>query len=636
MIRIALLLALLLLSACANSNGSPFARGATAFDEGDYRTARVLLLNAIQARPNDPAVRLLQARVLLALGDGAAAESEVTRARQRGVSAADSAHLFAHARLLQGDAIAALAESERAGDPHRGYAARIAGKALMAMGDMGRAQRAFDRATALSPDDSKVWSDFGRFRRAVGDLAGALAAADRAVTLDPRNVEGLLLRGELTRGQYGLEAALPWFDRVLEVSPDFVPALLERAVTLGDLGRMRDMLADIRAVNRLTGGHTTAYYLQAVLAARAGNFTLARLIHHRTGGAFDGVPAGMLLYGAIELETGNVEQAARRLSQLVAIQPGNAKARRLLAAAQWRRGDAAGVIEALRPIVGRPDADSYSLSLFGRALASRGEPGAAARYLARAALPQVGPRGVIDVPEDAGFARLRRDAAAHPGDGPLQVRLVAALLGRGRHGEALALARRLQADNPGAPEVHVLVGDALVLARNDAAAAEQYRRAANLAFTEAVAMRLVESLNRSGQGQAADTVLDLYLRQHPRSVPARILLGGRLMQVRDWEGAVRLYSGLRARIGDNDAAILNNLAWAHGELGQYAEALPLARRAWALDRGNPATAETLGWLLFKSGGNRRAGLVLLARAARGAPTNSDIARRLAAAQRTPA
>ena len=44
-------------------------------------------------------------------------------------------------------------------------------------------------------------------------------------------------------------------------------------------------------------------------------------------------------------------------------------------------------------------------------------------------------------------------------------------------------------------------------------------------------------------------------------------------------------------------------------------AVPLARRAWSLDRDNPATADTLGWLLFKSG-RRAEGLVLLERAAR--------------------
>ena len=51
----------------------------------------------------------------------------------------------------------------------------------------------------------------------------------------------------------------------------------------------------------------------------------------------------MLLLTAIDFETGNEEQAAQRLAGLVARQPGNRRARRLLAAAQWRMGDAAGV-----------------------------------------------------------------------------------------------------------------------------------------------------------------------------------------------------------------------------------------------------------------------------------------------------
>jgi Flp pilus assembly protein TadD len=48
-----------------------------------------------------------------------------------------------------------------------------------------------------------------------------------------------------------------------------------------------------------------------------------------------------------------------------------------------------------------------------------------------------------------------------------------------------------------------------------------------------------------------------------------------------------------------DATLLNNLAWAYAQKGDYRRAMPLARRAWALDRDNPATADTLGWLLFK-------------------------------------
>jgi tetratricopeptide (TPR) repeat protein len=114
-------------------------------------------------------------------------------------------------------------------------------------------------------------------------------------------------------------------------------------------------------------------------------------------------------------------------------------------------------------------------------------------------------------------------------------------------------------------------------------------------------------------------------------VPGLILLGGRAMQQQDWPLAITIYEGLRQRIGNNDATILNNLAWAYSEEGDMERAVPLARRAWSLDRDNPATADTLGWLLFKSG-RRAEGLVLLQQAARGTPSDSDIRRRLAEAR----
>ena len=397
----------------------------------------------------------------------------------------------------------------------------------MALGDAGNAGARFNRALEAAPNDSDVWTDIARFRRSNGDIAGAIEAVDRAVAARPRNAEAITLRGELSRGQYGLAAALPWFGRALEIDPGNVAALLERAATYGDMGRMSDMLADAREAHRLTGGHVRGYYLQAVLAARGRNFEVARSLWNRTRGAYDDTPSGMLLLSAIDFETGNEEQAARRLAGLVGEQPGNRRARRLLAAAQWRMNDPAGTIASLRPIVDRPDADAYSLSLIGRALARTGDEDAAALYLARAAQPQPGALAALDPLGEGEFAGVRRAAEENPGDGPAQVRLISALLARGQGDEALARARRLQADNPGAPEVHILVGDALGVRGDFAGAAGQYRRAANLAFTEAVAMRLIEALQRSNQAEAADNVLNLFVQQNPRSVPGLILLGGR-------------------------------------------------------------------------------------------------------------
>ncbi|WP_129792062.1 tetratricopeptide repeat protein [Sphingosinicella sp. CPCC 101087] len=628
MIRRFLLLASLALAACGGPAGSPYERGAAAFRRGDIRTARVELMNALQANPGDRAARMMQARVQLALGDGIAAESEIARARQSGVPAEETRHLLAHARLLQNDPRGALAEAAVVPAAHEAYAARMRGRALLALHDLAAAQAQLDYAASLAPRDSAVWIDLARYRRAAGNIAGALEAVDRALALRPGDAEALVLRGELSRGQYGLSAALPWFDRALDVDPGHVPALLERAITYGDLGRMGDMLSDVRAVHALTGGHPTAYYLQAVLAARARNFELARSLYNRTRGAFDSVPAGMLLGGTIDLETGNAAQAADRLAALVARQPANRKARRLLAVAQWRMGDLIAAAETLRPIVDGPDADDYALTLMGRLLARRGDAAAAAHYLARAALPQPGALTRLDPLADGEFADLRAAADARPGDGPIQVRLVSALLARGLRDEALERAQRIQTANPGAPETHVLVGDVLGTGGDFAGAAEQYRRAANLAFTEPVALRLIEALQRSGQVPAADQVLELYVQQNPRSVPGQILLASRMMQRREYGEAILVYESLRSRLGNNDATILNNLAWAYSETGDYDSAVPLARRAWALDRNNPATADTLGWILFKSGEDPAGGLALLARATRGAPSEEAIRRQL--------
>jgi tetratricopeptide (TPR) repeat protein len=577
-------------------------------------------LNAIKAQPNSVSVRLAQARTYLALADGVAAQAEIERARQLGGSRGDTGHLMAHALLLQGKGKQALEEASASGPAHAVYAARMKGEALMAVGDNVGAAAQFEAAIDAAPRDHQTWTALARFHRSNGDLAGAIGATDKALTLKPRDVEALTLRGELTRGQYGLRASLPWFDGALEIDPDNVVALLERAATLGDLGEAQAMLADTRKVHSLYPTNPVAFYLQAMLAARAGNYGLARTLYQRTGGALANQPAAMLLASAIDFETGNAAQATKRLEALVGMQPDNRKARRLLAAAHWRGGDAAATIAALRPLADRPDADSYSLSLIGRALAKQGDAKAAAAYFQRAAKPhqRSAAAPLIAPVSEEQLAKLRYLARIRPGEPELQVQLIGALLGRGNLEEGLALARQLLAENPGVPSAHVMVGDALGLRGDFAGAAEEYRKAANLAFTEPVALRMIDALERSGQQAGARQVLQLFLHQNPRSVPAQLLAAQTYLQARQWAAAIRIYEALRLRLGDRDALMLNNLAWAYSEQGHLDRAVPLARKAWALNRNNPATADTLGWLLFKSGQDKIRGLALLERAANGA------------------
>lgn len=628
---------LLATTACSNASdiSGAYERGVAALEAGQPRTARVEFMNAIKADPNNGAARVMQARTHLALGDGIAAAAEIERARQLSIPASDTSHLMAHALLLQDEPDRALAELETVSPAHAAYAARMRGQAFARLGDEDAAAAEFANAIEAAPGDKDVWTDVARFRRANGDLAGAIVAADKAVSFDAKDVAALTLRGELTRSQYGLRAALPWFDRALEIDPDNVTAHLERAATLGDLGEMRAMLAETRKVLKLSEGNPVAYYLQTMLAARAHKFELARSLYKRTGGAMDDQPAAMLLASAINYQTGNAEQAVNTLQQLVALQPNNRKARRLLAATQWKLGDARGTAETLATIVDRPDADSYSLTLAGQALEKLGRTEEAAILLARAAQPRNRSATALwsNPVSDEELAAVRQQAADKPDHAPAQVALIGALLSKGLGEEALERALRLQAANPGAPDAHILVGDARGVRGDFAGAAREYRKAANIAFTEPAAMRLIEALERSGQAAAANDVLNLYFEQNPRSVPAQLMAATRMMEKGQWARAIGLYEGLRRRLGDRDAVILNNLAWAYSEQGDYDRALPLAEKAWSLDKDNPATADTYGWLLFKSGRDKARGLSLLEQASGGAPTDDQIRAHLDEARR---
>ena len=629
------------LAACSNALGSGdpkdmIARGEQALREGQPRTARIEFLNAIKGDPNNARLRLLQAETYLKLGDGVAAEAEVQRARTLGAPVDQTRHLLAHAYLLQGKNEPAVEEAKSVPPKYAAYAARIRGQAQMSLGDIAAAAEAFDAAVAAAPKDPAVWTDIARFRRSIGNTAGALAAADQAVKLRPNDIEAITLRGELTRNQYGLAAALPWFDRALEADPTYTAARLEKAATLGDMGRMRDMLAETRAVLETTPQQPMAYYLQAMLAARARKFDLARSLYQKTGGALDDQPAGMLLGSAIEFQTGAVEQAVGRLERLIAMQPENRKARRLLAAANWKRGDVEATIRTLEPVADRPDADSYSLSLLAKAYQKQGDNQRASQLLARAAQPQRPSQAALLAPamNEAQVTALRKLAEAKPNEVQAQVLLIGALLSRGESGEALDRARRLQASHPGAADAHLLVGDALGIQGDFAGAAGEYRKAANLSFTEPVAMRLIEALRRSRQGPAAAKVLQLFLEQNPRNVSAMLLAANGFMEMGKWPEAIRIYEGIRSRLGDRDTALLNNLAYAYGEQGNWDKAIPLAQKAWSMDKNNPATTDTLGWLLFKSGKDRARGLVLLEQASRGAPTDKQIQAHLNQAKKT--
>ena len=591
------------------------AAGARSFFDGNPRAARIELLNAIKADPENSLPHALQGRIYLALGDGVAAEAELQWAVRNGMDVPRLSHLLAHAYLLQGDPDRALeAAGRHAGSrTAKAYAHRMAARAAIVLGQNDRAANELDAALAIAPRSSLLWSDIGRFRLLTGNVGGAVEAAQKASILNPINIEALLLMGQLVRGQYGLLAAIPWFEKALKIDPGSMEAMSQFAATLGEAGQYTVMLALTRKMLTIDPDNAQAFYLQAVMAARAGNDGLARSLVYRIRGKMDTVPAMLLLQSVLEMKDGNAEQAIARLEDLSRSQPANLTVRRLLGLALWQGGDAHAAIAALEPLTRRADADSYTLTLIGRAYEDIEDRASAAFSLDRATQTRRGEPTVFQLPG------ARADKLDNPDNADVAIPRIAGMVTDGELASALIAAERLRDHNLGTPAAHVLVGDVLTLLDRPADAANAYQAAANLQFSEPTAMRFVAALQRSGQSAAALGVLDLFLSQNPRSVPALRLAADHLMATGQWGRAIGVLEGLRLRLGDRDATILANLGWAWFSEGRTEKALVFAGAAYALAPTNPAAAKGYGLILLRSGKDKARGIALIKKAANTRP-----------------
>ena len=586
---------------------------------GNYSAARSHAQAAVKADPNWGLAHAMLARTFLALGDGVAAEGELGRARDAGFDPARAHQLYAHAWLLQGDTKRALDEAAKAAPRYAGYAIRVGARALAAQGDNAGAQAALDTLITDAPKDSFAASDLARIKYKAGDVAGAIGAAQRAIDLDANNIEALTLRGELVRSQYGLVAALPWFENALAHDAYYHPALIEYAGTLGDVGRYGDMLEATRAALAARPGSPQALYLQAVLAARAGNDDLARSLLERTRGQLGGMPGALLLGGTLAYKAGAYQQAIDNWRGLVGQQPTNIVARRLLGAALLRSGDARGALDVLRPVALRPDADSYTLALVGRAFEQTGERDWAAKYLDRAALPEsVGssPFGMDD-----GVPALSEAAASTPDEPVAQLGLIRGLIDAGDTDAALAQAQTLAKRTPGAPAAHLAVGDTLMAMKRYGDAADAYTRAANIRFDGPTMLRATDALDRAGRRAEAANVLALFLSQNPQNVAAQRLTAHWQIAGGDWAAAIDTLEGLRQRIGNRDAALLAELSYAYTGSDDADAGLVYGKAAYALAPMNPAATDAYGWALYQQGRSEPA-LQLLEKAASIAPDHS--------------
>lgn len=525
------------------------------------------------ADPQPGTALIADARAALRRDDGIDAEMKLRAALARGVPKPQVAAFMGGAYVRQGDFEHAR-EWLQAGAFSPQTAAegfRVLAQVEQHDGNLPAAGKAYDRALAITPRDAGLWVEIGRLRYRGGQHVLAIQAADHALALDRHNVRALEFRGELVRDRQGLLAAMPWFEAALREAPKDVPVLTQYAATLGELGRASEMLVATRRVLQLDAGNPQAYYLQAVLAARAGRYAVARQLLARTRGKLDKLPGTILLQAVLELSAGNTETASELCEQLLELQPENMPARQLLARALYQDGQYRYLTLRFRDDIARDDASAYLLTVVAHGYEAIGDRMQAGLLLDRAASPPRAPLRVVPGASDAG-----------------------ALMAQGRSQDALAAAERAREDEPGSYENQAIAGDVQLALGHPVEAQQRYLAAAQIRMSDSLLERRFQAFARISDVRGAAQMVAAYLRQSPANRTALRLQAGLDLRMGNPMRSAVILDYLRRTGSESDVQLLTDLALVRLAIGAGDEGQRLAEQAYRLQRSSPIAARSLG------------------------------------------
>lgn len=365
-----ILAALLVVSACSESPEDSFAKAKSEFAAHDYGAARIHIAAALRAQPDNREMLLLQARTLIAMGDGDGAGAAIEKLSQGQKPGSGLAELGAEAALLRKAPDAAL---DLLGTLGTAEAERLRALVALQKNDLPAAQAYFEKAIG-DGRNARAFADYARYRLIAGDVAGASELAATASKLAPDAIDSLLINGTLLVRRGDLAKAEQAYARAAKLYPASLAALVGQAAVLGDLNRAKDMDAILEKALALAPHDPALVFLKAKSAAVRKDWAGVRTAVQPVEAGLGPLDPLRQLYAEALLRLNQSELAVAQLQPIVRAMPGNREATRLLGEAQLASGDARGALATLRPlatsIAFRPD----ELALAIKAAKAAGDP----------------------------------------------------------------------------------------------------------------------------------------------------------------------------------------------------------------------------------------------------------------------
>lgn len=227
---------------------------------------------------------------------------------------------------------------------------------------------------------------------------------------------------------------------------------------------------------------------------------------------------------------------------------------------------------------------------------------------------------------------LQANAAGLSGRTDAELLLAQALVQLGQPEQARARLQRLLTREPGNLAVRRALAQAALAGNDPAAAAAALRPLAANPLAAAGDLRLLADAARQAKSPDAQDLARRARYPAPQVLARALGDADTAMKAHNWGNAIAAYERIMAVTDGRSALVLNNLAYAHDQVGNRDQALGYALRALQEGPGNPSVMDTAGWLLIQTGRDRARGLALLREAAAKAPANPAIAAHLKSAE----
>lgn len=197
-----------------------------------------------------------------------------------------------------------------------------------------------DAEVARHPDEPEVWCARAAFRAQRGDPTGAIADATRAIELDPSNSEAWAERGRARLSGGDPTGAIADLTKAYDLDPSNPYALSFRADAHEDAGDYPSALADCTKAIELDPECAISWQRRGVLKVHRLDDVEGAMADLSRATELDPTDAASWTeLGCCRLAMDALAEAEDALTKAITLEPGSARAQKLLAATRQARGD---------------------------------------------------------------------------------------------------------------------------------------------------------------------------------------------------------------------------------------------------------------------------------------------------------